>query len=57
MKPTDREDDSLQRLDRLLYPESSGWSDGHLSVGSGHEIYFEQFGRADGLPVVVLHGS
>ena len=57
MKPMDRQDDSLQRLDRLLYPGPSRWSDGRLSVGSGHEIYFEQSGREDGVPVVILHGG
>lgn len=57
MKSMDRGDDSLKRLDRLLYPGSAGWSDGRLKVGSGHEIYFEQSGRPDGLPVVLLHGG
>jgi proline iminopeptidase len=28
-----------------------------LDVGDGHEIYVEQSGRADGVPVVVLHGG
>ncbi len=29
----------------------------HLSVGGGHEIYVETVGRADGVPVVYLHGG
>jgi proline iminopeptidase len=28
-----------------------------LEVGDGHSIYVEQSGRADGLPVLVLHGG
>lgn len=29
----------------------------HLPVGEGHEIYAETVGRADGIPVVYLHGG
>ena len=28
-----------------------------LHVHGGHQIYFEQCGRSDGIPVVVLHGG
>ena len=28
-----------------------------LHVNGGHQIYFEQCGRTDGIPVVVLHGG
>src|SRR6202171_2618365 len=28
-----------------------------LPVGDGHEIYVETVGRADGIPVVYLHGG
>lgn len=34
-------------------PEESGW----LSVGDGHEIYWETVGDPDGMPVVLLHGG
>lgn len=30
---------------------------GHLDVGGGHEIYWEESGRPDGLPVIALHGG
>lgn len=29
----------------------------HLPVGEGHEVYVETVGRADGIPVVYLHGG
>ncbi len=29
----------------------------HLAVGGGHELYVETVGRADGIPVVYLHGG
>jgi proline iminopeptidase len=30
---------------------------GRLDVGDGHDLYFEQVGRPDGVPVVYLHGG
>ncbi|MEL6948380.1 MAG: alpha/beta fold hydrolase [Pseudomonadota bacterium] len=30
---------------------------GHLDVGDGHEIYYEQCGSRDGFPIVYLHGG
>ena len=30
---------------------------GHLSVGDGHRLYYEQVGSPDGAPVVYLHGG
>lgn len=53
----DQEDDLALRLDGLLHASQTPISCGYLSVDSGHEIYFEQFGRTDGIPVVVLHGG
>ncbi|WP_216628466.1 alpha/beta fold hydrolase [Pseudoalteromonas caenipelagi] len=29
----------------------------HLAVGDGHQIYVEEYGKPDGLPVVVNHGG
>ncbi|HKT54689.1 MAG TPA: prolyl aminopeptidase [Caulobacteraceae bacterium] len=42
---------------RGLYPEIDPWECGWLSTGGRHEIYYEQCGRTDGKPVVVLHGG
>jgi proline iminopeptidase len=30
---------------------------GHLEVGDGHTLYWEEWGAADGVPVVCLHGG
>lgn len=30
---------------------------GHLAVGDGHEIYFEEWGDSNGIPFVYLHGG
>jgi proline iminopeptidase len=40
-----------------LYPPIEPSRKGHLEVGEGHEIYWEECGRPDGLPVIALHGG
>tara|TARA_R110001606_G_scaffold314898_1_gene461723 strand:- start:335 stop:1315 length:981 start_codon:yes stop_codon:yes gene_type:complete len=40
-----------------LYPAIDPFDQRMLDVGDGHRIYVEQCGRADGIPVVVLHGG
>ena len=42
---------------RDLYPPIEPFEDGLLSVGDGHEVYWEQCGRPDGKPVLFLHGG
>ncbi len=42
---------------RTLYPASAPSRAGWLAVGDGHEIYFEESGAENGLPVVFLHGG
>lgn len=44
-----------ERLD--LYPPIEAYRRGHLAVGDGHEIYFEECGNPRGSPVVLLHGG
>lgn len=41
----------------LLYPPAEPFDSRMLDVGDGHEVYVEQCGRRNGLPVVVLHGG
>ena len=41
----------------LLYPPITPYETGFLPVGNGHEIYWEQSGNPDGMPVVFLHGG
>ncbi|HET7724276.1 MAG TPA: prolyl aminopeptidase [Propionibacteriaceae bacterium] len=40
-----------------LYPPIEPYESGMLDVGDGHHLYWEQCGRPDGKPVVVLHGG
>lgn len=40
-----------------LYPEIQPYARGKLSVSDGHEIYFEQSGNAQGIPVLFVHGG
>src|SRR5262245_27762196 len=42
---------------RGLYPEIEPWDYGWLRTGGRHEVYYEQCGRRDGKPAVVLHGG
>ena len=44
-------------MGKALYPASAPRKSGWLPVGDGHELYFEEAGREDGLPVVFLHGG
>jgi proline iminopeptidase len=41
----------------LLYPPADPFDRRTLDVGDGHQLYVEQCGRPDGIPVVVLHGG
>ncbi len=40
-----------------LFPEITPYSSGYLSVDDPHEIYWEQCGNPDGVPIVFLHGG
>lgn len=42
---------------RPLFPTLEAWDRGHLPVGDGHEVYYEQLGKRDGQCAVVLHGG
>lgn len=42
---------------RTLFPEVEPFAYGWQSTGTAHEIYFEECGRPDGKPCVVLHGG
>jgi proline iminopeptidase len=42
---------------RGLYPEIEPFDFGWLATGGPHEIYYEQCGKADGVPALVLHGG
>jgi proline iminopeptidase len=40
-----------------LFPEISPYSTGFLDVGDGHQLYWEQSGNPEGVPVIFLHGG
>lgn len=42
---------------RKLYPQMEPFDHGHLDVGEGHEIYYEQCGNPRGKPAVFVHGG
>jgi proline iminopeptidase len=48
---------SLDQRNYVLFPPLSPYSSGYLSVSPTHNIYWEQCGNPDGMPVVVLHGG
>ncbi|WP_299349036.1 prolyl aminopeptidase [uncultured Shimia sp.] len=48
---------SQKRAVHYLYPPVEPFDQRMLDVGDGHQIYVEQSGRPDGLPVVVVHGG
>jgi proline iminopeptidase len=44
--------------DRLgLYPPIEPYMQARMTVPGGHEIYYEQSGNPEGIPVVVVHGG
>ncbi len=42
---------------RSLYPDNEPFASGWLDVGGAHEIYFEECGKKNGKPAVILHGG
>ena len=42
---------------RGLYPDNEPYRSGWLATGGEHELYYEECGRPDGKPVVILHGG
>ena len=42
---------------RRLYPEINPNFHEMLDVGNGHQIYYEESGNKDGLPVIFVHGG
>ena len=46
-----------KRAVQLLYPPIEPFDQRILYVGDGHNVYLEQCGNPDGVPIVVLHGG
>ena len=50
--------DAHRSAERIgLYPPIEPYRTGMLDVGDGHSMYYEECGRADGVPVVAIHGG
>ena len=41
---------------QILYPEIKPYAEHCLEVSNNHEIYIEECGSPDGIPVVLIHG-
>lgn len=48
---------SAQAHRRGLFPDNEPFASGWLPTGGPHEIYYEECGRPDGKPCVILHGG
>lgn len=46
-----------KRAVQYLYPPVDPFDQRMLAVGQGHQVYMEQCGNPEGIPVVVLHGG
>ena len=46
-----------KRAAQYFYPSVDPYSQQIMQTGDGHQIYVEQCGNPDGVPVVVLHGG
>ncbi|MFL0797483.1 MAG: prolyl aminopeptidase [Cellvibrionaceae bacterium] len=42
---------------RPLYPEIKPYNSGHLAVEEPHQLYYEECGNPDGVPVIFIHGG
>ena len=42
---------------RELFDPITPYSQGFLSVGGSHTLYWEQSGNPDGVPILVVHGG
>jgi proline iminopeptidase len=42
---------------RTQYPPIEPYDSGHLAVGDGHDVYYEQSGNPNGKPALFVHGG
>jgi len=47
----------VQQMSRSLYPKISTYRQEWLPVSEGHELYLEQSGNQNGIPLIYLHGG
>lgn len=59
--PHDTELDQMETIERereqILFPPLEPYTSGFMPVSDGHSLYYAEYGNAQGLPVVVLHGG
>lgn len=48
---------SQKRAVQYLYPPIDPFDQRMMNMGQGHQVYVEQCGAHDGIPVIVLHGG
>ncbi|MDH5492705.1 MAG: prolyl aminopeptidase, partial [Myxococcales bacterium] len=48
---------SIEAARRSLYPALECFDQGHLEVGDGHRVYYEQSGNPQGKPALFVHGG
>jgi proline iminopeptidase len=44
-------------LDRILHPPHEPFATGRLGVDDPHDLYWEQCGQPDGIPILFVHGG
>jgi proline iminopeptidase len=47
----------MNALDPILYPTIEPYQSGYLAVSPLHQLYFEQCGNPQGIPVLFVHGG
>ena len=47
----------MRRLDDRYFRVTKARDTGHLDVGDGHRIYWEEAGNPDGVPLILIHGG
>ena len=48
---------NLNNKSNFFFDCLPSYDNGHLEVGNGHSIYFEQYGNPKGIPILFLHGG
>lgn len=44
-------------MSRTLFPKITSYNKEWLDVGDGHQLYIEQSGNPEGIPVIYFHGG
>ena len=46
-----------ETVERILYPPCEPYTTRHFAVGEGHELYVEECGNPQGVPILFVHGG